>query len=209
MSKPYCWSTDTQGEKNVFLSQLLKTFRKHIKKSPKLINFDNEVLAVIKPPSTPTKPVVQNDTDSYNVAISLQERLANANKSSSSLRSLNQKNGRLTPNLSPGTQGSDTNSIHPRTEDDELKEEELSLINVGELLNDFDWKGSGNAAALEERLLNELAALETANIHAMVESDDRIHSVIEQIDNAIAELDNMDQWLSLYTAELNVILDLL
>ena len=73
---------------------------------------------MIKPPSTPTKPVVQNDTDSYNVAISLQERLANANKSSSSLRSLNQKNGRLTPNLSPGTQGSDTNSIHPRTEDD-------------------------------------------------------------------------------------------
>src|SRR5204862_2970424 len=91
----------------------------------------------------------------------------------------------------------------------ELKEEELSLINVGELLNDFDWKGSGNAAALEERLLNELAALEAANIHAMVESDDRIHYVIEQIDNAIAELDNMDQWLSLYTAELNVILDLL
>jgi hypothetical protein len=43
----------------------------------------------------------------------------------------------------------------------------------------------------------------------MVESDDRIYSVIEQIDNAIAELDNMDQWLSLYTAELNVILDLL
>lgn len=88
----------------------------------------------------------------------------------------------------------------------ELKEEELSLINVGELLNDFDWKGSGNAAALEERLLNELAALEAANIHAMVESDDRIHSVIEQIDNAIAELDNMDQWLSLYTAELNVMI---
>src|SRR5207247_3874861 len=90
----------------------------------------------------------------------------------------------------------------------ELKEEELSLINVGELLNDFDWKGSGNAAALEERLLNELAALEAANIHAMVESDDRIHSVIEQIDNAITELDNMDQWLSLYTAELNVMLDI-
>ena len=61
---------------------------------------------------------------------------------------------------------------------------------------------------MEERLLNELAALEAANIHAMVESDDRIHSVIEQIDNAIAELDNMDKWLSLYTAELNVILDL-
>ncbi|GES81230.1 exocyst complex component Sec3-domain-containing protein [Rhizophagus clarus] len=203
ISKPYCWSTDTQGEKDVFLSQLLKTFRKHTKKSPKLINFDNEILTEMKSPSTPTKPIIQNETDSYNVAASLQERLANANKSSSSLRSLNQRNGRSTPNLSSGAQGSDTNSVHHHAEDDELKEEELSLINVGELLNDFDWKGSGNAAALEERLLNELAALEAANIHAMVESDDRIHSVIEQIDNAITELDNMDQWLSLYTAELN------
>ncbi|CAG8512919.1 2034_t:CDS:10 [Funneliformis mosseae] len=202
ISKPYCWTTDSQGEKKVFLSQLLKTFKKHTKKLPKLINFDSEALAEIKSTSTPIKPVVQNDSDSYSVAASLQERLASANKSSSSLKSLNQKNGRSTPNLSSGAQGSETNSIH-HTEDNELKEEELSLINVGELLNDFDWKGSGNAAALEERLLNELAALEAANIHAMVESDDRIHSVIDQIDKAITELDNMDQWLSLYTAELN------
>ncbi len=36
----------------------------------------------------------------------------------------------------------------------------LSLINVEELLNDFNWREAGNAAALEERLLNELAALE-------------------------------------------------
>jgi len=68
----------------------------------------------MKSPSTPTKPVVQNDTDSYNVAFSLQERLTNANKSSSSLRSFNQRNGRSTPNL---LQGSDTNSIL-HTEDD-------------------------------------------------------------------------------------------
>ena len=69
----------------------------------------------MKSPATPTKPVVQNDTDSYNVAFSLQERLTNANKSSSSLRSLNQRNGRSTPNL---LQGSDTNSILIHTEDD-------------------------------------------------------------------------------------------
>ena len=79
----------------------------------------------MKSPSTPTKPVVQNETDSYNVAASLQERLANVNKSSSSLRSLNQRNGRSTPNLSSGAQGSDTNrsdtnSINHHTEDDGL-----------------------------------------------------------------------------------------
>ncbi|CAG8618315.1 12708_t:CDS:10 [Gigaspora rosea] len=98
----------------------------------------------------------------------------------------------------------DSNGIvQHKAEDEDVKQEEISLINVSELLNDFDWKGSGNAAALEERLLNELAALEAANIHAMVESDDRVNSVIEQIDKAINELDNMDSWLSIYAAELN------
>ena len=38
----------------------------------------------------------------------------------------------------------------------------------------------------------------------MIDSDDRIGSIIEQIDGAISELNNMDQWLTLYTAELNV-----
>ncbi|CAG8778081.1 8682_t:CDS:2, partial [Acaulospora morrowiae] len=66
-----------------------------------------------------------------------------------------------------------TSTIRNKYDDDYVKQEELSLMNVSEFLNDFDWKGSGNAAALEERLLNELAALEAANIHAIVESDDR------------------------------------
>jgi hypothetical protein len=57
---------------------------------------------------------VQNDTDSYNAVILLQERLAN-NKSSSSL---NQKNSRSTSNLSLGTQGSETNSIQNNFEVD-------------------------------------------------------------------------------------------
>ncbi|CAG8627812.1 8095_t:CDS:10, partial [Paraglomus occultum] len=52
-------------------------------------------------------------------------------------------------------------------------------------------------------LLDELAALESANIHAMVESDDRLNSVIRQLDKAISELDNMDSMLTLYTTELN------
>ena len=43
-----------------------------------------------------------------------------------------------------------------------------------------------------------------ANIHAMVESDDRLNSVIRQLDKAISELDNMDSMLTLYTTELNV-----
>ena len=41
--------------------------------------------------------------------------------------------------------------------------EKASLMNVEELLADFNWKTSGNAAALEKRLLGELHALEAVS----------------------------------------------
>ncbi|KAF7721909.1 hypothetical protein EC973_003948 [Apophysomyces ossiformis] len=81
--------------------------------------------------------------------------------------------------------------------------EQASLMNVEELLTDFNWKASGNAAALEKRLLGELYALEAANVHAIIQSDERVRSVIEEIDHAVNELDNMESWLLLYSAELN------
>ncbi|RUS25748.1 exocyst complex component Sec3-domain-containing protein [Jimgerdemannia flammicorona] len=109
--------------------------------------------------------------------------------------------------------------------------EQTSLMNVEELLTDFNWKTSGNAAALEKRLLGELAALEAfvsafvrcflraadlvvpfpllntivtqANVHAIIQTDERVEQVIAQIDSAMDELDNMDTWLTLYSAELN------
>ncbi|KAI9302709.1 exocyst complex component Sec3-domain-containing protein [Cunninghamella echinulata] len=85
---------------------------------------------------------------------------------------------------------------------DKITEEE-SLLNVEEILTDFNWKTSGNAAVLENRLLGELHALEAANVHAIIQSDERVQSVVERIDKALRDLDNMDSWLSLYAAELN------
>lgn len=41
--------------------------------------------------------------------------------------------------------------------------EQSSLMNVEEMLTDFNWKASGNAAALERRLLGELSALEAVS----------------------------------------------
>ncbi|CAG8761659.1 45201_t:CDS:10, partial [Gigaspora margarita] len=180
INKPYLWTADTQRERNLFLSTVLKVYKTHIKRLPKVINFDDSSVS-----ETKVQPTLGSQIDTEN---SLQGRLTNANKSTSSL---NQKNDRI-----PQAGG-------PKNDSNDVKQEEISLINVSELLNDFDWKGSGNAAALEERLLNELAALEAANIHAMVESDDRVNSVVEQIDKAINELDQMDSWLSIYAAELN------
>ncbi|OZJ04682.1 hypothetical protein BZG36_02547 [Bifiguratus adelaidae] len=86
-------------------------------------------------------------------------------------------------------------------------EEQTSQINVDELLAGFDWKGSGNADALEKKLLSEAAALEAANVHAVLQIDDRVLSVISGIDDALRELEHIDDWLSLYSAELNSIGD--
>lgn len=48
--------------------------------------------------------------------------------------------------------------------------EKASLMNVEELLADFNWKTSGNAAALEKRLLGELHALEAVSTNAICHS---------------------------------------
>ncbi|EIE80531.1 hypothetical protein RO3G_05236 [Rhizopus delemar RA 99-880] len=91
------------------------------------------------------------------------------------------------------------------------KEEEIQdklaerafLMNVEELLTDFNWKANGNATVLEKRLLGELHALEAANVHAIIQSDERVRSIVDHIDKSLAELDSMESWLSLYAAELN------
>ncbi|CAG8443657.1 2576_t:CDS:10 [Dentiscutata erythropus] len=191
INKPYQWTADNQRERNLFLATLLKVYKRHIKRLPKLVNFDDNSVS-----ETKVQPTLGSQIDNEN---SLQGRLNNANKSTSSL---DQQKYDRHPQAS-GPKNDSNGMVKYNAEDDDVKQEEISLINVSELLNDFDWKGSGNAAALEERLLNELAALEAANIHAMVESDDRVNSVIEQIDKAINELDSLDSWLSIYAAELN------
>ncbi|KAG2186053.1 hypothetical protein INT43_002491 [Umbelopsis isabellina] len=81
--------------------------------------------------------------------------------------------------------------------------EQTSLMNVEEMLTDFNWKESGNAAALEKRLLGELQALEAANVHAIIESDERVTTVVGHIERALEELESMENWLLLYAAELN------
>lgn len=39
-------------------------------------------------------------------------------------------------------------------------------MNVEEIMTDFNWKTSGNAAVLEKRLLGELHALEAVSVDA-------------------------------------------
>lgn len=43
-----------------------------------------------------------------------------------------------------------------------------------------------------------------ANIHAFLETDDRMGAIMKQIDDAVLELDSMDNYLTGYKMQLNV-----
>jgi hypothetical protein len=82
-----------------------------------------------------------------------------------------------------------------------------TLANVEEMLEGFEWRGGGSEQ-IETRLVSELQALEQASVHAIIESDDRVSLVVKHLDQALAELDQMDQMISLYKTQLNVSISL-
>ncbi|KAF5384820.1 hypothetical protein D9615_001378 [Tricholomella constricta] len=91
-----------------------------------------------------------------------------------------------------------------------------TMTNVEEMIEGYEWasddvitrKSSRGAADLiEARLLDELMALEKANIHSFLESDDRVGIVLKYLDEAVSELDNMDSLVSSYKIHLNTVND--
>lgn len=87
------------------------------------------------------------------------------------------------------------------------------MANVEEMIEGYEWasddiigkKTTGGAAdVIEARLLDELMALEKANIYSFLEADDRIAVVLRYMDEAVAELDNMGSLISSYKIHLNV-----
>lgn len=101
------------------------------------------------------------------------------------------------------------------------EEEDTTLLNVEEMLEGFEWRsagssggkaladgtrrtgGRGTADVIEARLLDELQALEAANIHAIIESDDRVALVVKHLDEALAQLDSMDSMMGAFKVQLN------
>ncbi|WVQ80381.1 hypothetical protein IAT38_002486 [Cryptococcus sp. DSM 104549] len=91
------------------------------------------------------------------------------------------------------------------------------LGNVEEMLEGFDWGlntgglgGDGKrkgAEAIEGRLMDELTALDSANIHAFLESDDRTAQVLGHIDEALMELEDIDLQITGYRMQLNAVSD--
>jgi len=90
------------------------------------------------------------------------------------------------------------------------------MSNVEDMLEGYDWasddvigrkNAKGAVDLIEARLTGELMALENANIHSFLESDDQVMMVINHMDEAIAELDNLDSILSSYKIHLNAVSD--
>lgn len=99
-------------------------------------------------------------------------------------------------------------------DDDDDEAGDAIMANVEEMIEGFDWTAATAATgearskgtdAIEGRLLDELSALESANIHAFLESDDRIDQVLSHIDEALAELDDIDMQLTGYRMQLDVV----
>lgn len=97
-------------------------------------------------------------------------------------------------------------------EDDE--DENSTLVAVEEMLEGLEWRnasakgygvasGKGTADMIEARLLDELSALESANIHAIIESDDRVALVVKHMEEALADLDMMDSMIAGFKVQLN------
>ncbi|KAH7930560.1 hypothetical protein BV22DRAFT_1101736 [Leucogyrophana mollusca] len=91
-----------------------------------------------------------------------------------------------------------------------------TMASVEEMLEGYEWASDdilgrnsarGAADLVEARLLDELMALDKANIHSFLESDDRVNLVIKYLDEALSEVDNMDSLVSSYKIHLNAVGD--
>ncbi|CAO1631790.1 unnamed protein product [Sympodiomycopsis kandeliae] len=64
-------------------------------------------------------------------------------------------------------------------------------------------KGQGTADVIEASLLSELEALDSANIHSILNGDDRLTSVLNFVDEALGQLDAIDSLVASFKLSLN------
>ncbi|KAJ7099628.1 exocyst complex component Sec3-domain-containing protein [Mycena crocata] len=118
----------------------------------------------------------------------------------------------------PGNQAALDRLITSASNDVEGEEEsaQAMMSNVEEMIEGYEWaiddvigrkSARGAADLIEARLLDELLALDKANIHSFLESDDLIDVVLKYMDEAVSELDNMDSLVSSYKIHLNAVGD--
>lgn len=64
-------------------------------------------------------------------------------------------------------------------------------------------EGKGTADVIEASLLSELEALDSANIHSILNGDDRLAFVLDHVDAALAQLDSIDSLVASFKLSLN------
>ncbi|KAF7301154.1 Sec3-PIP2-bind domain-containing protein [Mycena indigotica] len=100
--------------------------------------------------------------------------------------------------------------------DGEEETAQAMMSSVEEMIEGYEWaiddvigrkSSKGAADLIEARLVDELSALDKANIHSFLESDDLIDVVLKFMDDAMAELDTMDSLVQTYKIHLNAVGD--
>ncbi|PWZ03105.1 hypothetical protein BCV70DRAFT_197338 [Testicularia cyperi] len=117
--------------------------------------------------------------------------------------------------IDPTDRGRNKDSSKNSAPVDPEEDENSTLVAVEEMLEGFEWRnaggrifggaasGKGTADVIEARLLDELSALDSANIHAIIESDDRVALVVQHMEEALSHLDMMDSMIAGFKVQLN------
>ncbi|KAL4211949.1 exocyst complex component Sec3-domain-containing protein [Rhizopus microsporus] len=225
LNKVYLWAVEKSKDKMIFLAFLIDFCRRYASRMPKLVNIDeSRILRFLADPAAPTLNDEPSTSPTASANHPVETPISPMPKISSPITP-----AITSPVSAPITETHESKVNDERRareakrerekrekkaqeeKERQKKAEEIQnklaerafLMNVEELLTDFNWKANGSAAVLEKQLLGELHALEAANVHAVIQSDERVRSIVDHIDKSLAELDSMESWLSLYAAELN------
>ncbi|KAJ3412241.1 hypothetical protein HDV05_001052 [Chytridiales sp. JEL 0842] len=212
LGKPYTWTLETNNKKIELLFTFMKLCQKYLKRTPKLFNLDEELLTdqmqFITGSATPDI-IIKEPTPSVHPASSssapapkpLQPKKAKKALHETSLSSMS-----IHKPLKGGSkeveEEKDIDELISKdmlASQPKLVEEQPMIVDLDDLLSDFSWKANGDAADLEARLLTELQALEAANVHAIIQSEEQADIVVQHIHNALEELKVIDDWLGHYT----------
>jgi hypothetical protein len=83
------------------------------------------------------------------------------------------------------------------------------MLDIESLLTSFDWNHPTLCATrLESLLIDELEAVESDNVHALVMNDGpQMHDFVTRIDEGIKQCEQLDEMLTLYLVELQGLAD--
>ncbi|KAI8612283.1 exocyst complex component Sec3-domain-containing protein [Chytriomyces sp. MP71] len=223
--KPYYWLVENLNIKIELLHTIVTQAQKFYGKGPKLFGIDEELLndqmeiaraskpsqtaqqASRAPPAAPATSTIASPTPVKRQALSDMSYAAPPQVLTMPPAAAKPVPGTRTHVASP------TAAISPTTYDLEaflMKETETKqtseqsvVFDLDELLGGFNWQVNGDAADLERKLEAELQALEAANVHAVIESEEDAERIIDEIDATLGQLETIDSWLLHYTTLLD------